>query len=295
MINNLPRTNTVINTLKVGPDPHSYANFYEIQVRHLDLDLQVDFQQKSLIGSVDLTLERKQASATKLLLDTSELTIHKILADGKPLIYKMYPADVILGSALEISVPINTSVISIHYQTSPHASGLQWLTPEQTAGKHHPYLFSQAQAIHARSFIPLQDSPSVRITYTATIRTPEALLAVMSASNDPTTERDGIYHFDMPQAIPSYLIAIAVGDLHFKAMSNRTGIYSEKPYLDLAAREFEDTESMLVATEQAFGNYLWDRYDLLILPPSSPLVVWKIQDYPSLHLLFWPETKVWFH
>jgi aminopeptidase N len=160
--------------------------------------------------------------------------------------------------------------VRITYVTSPSARGLQWLTPEQTAGRKHPFLFSQAQAIQARSFVPLQDLPGVRLTYDATIRTPKDLVAVMAAEAQMDRREPGVYRFHMPQAIPSYLLAIAVGDLAFKPMGNRTGVWAEPSMLDAAAHEFEDTEKMIEATEKLYGPYRWGRYDLLVLPPSFP-------------------------
>jgi leukotriene-A4 hydrolase len=263
-------TQVAIHAIQVGKDYHSFANPESIKVTHLNLDLTVDFAKKVLVGTAQLDFQKVDSNATQLILDTRDLTINSVTAMGIELNFDVASGDSFLGAALTIDVPTDVNSVLISYQTSPKASGVQWLTPQQTAGKKHPFLFTQAQAIHARSFIPLQDSPQVRMTYTATIRTPKELLAVMSASNDPDTERDGVYEFSMPQPIPSYLIALAVGDLHFKPIGERTGVYSEKGILDAAADEFSDTESMLIATEKAFGPYSWDRYDLLILPPSFP-------------------------
>lgn len=260
----------VSNSIQVGKDYHSFSNPESIKVTHLSLDLTVDFSKKILLGTAQLDFQRIDSTATKLVLDTRDLSIQGVTAMGKSVDFELANSDSFLGAALTIDIPAGAKNVVISYQTSPKASGVQWLTPEQTAGKKHPFLFTQAQAIHARSFIPLQDSPQVRMTYEATIRTPKELLAVMSASNEANTERDGVYEFSMPQAIPSYLIALAVGDLHFKSMGERTGVYSEKGILDAAAAEFADTESMLIATENAFGPYSWERYDLLILPPSFP-------------------------
>lgn len=261
---------TLANEIQVGKDYHSFANPDEVKVTHLLLDLNVDFEQKILSGSVELDYKKVAPSAKTLVLDTRDLTILNVTANGKDIPYVLSSQDSFLGAALTIELPLEGNTVKVEYHTSPQASGVQWLTPAQTAGKKQPFLFTQSQAIHARSFIPLQDSPQVRVTYEATIHTPKALLAVMSAANDPNTPRDGEYEFSMPQPIPSYLIALAVGDLHFKAMGERTGVYSEASILDAAAAEFEDTESMLIATEKTFGPYSWDRYDLLILPPSFP-------------------------
>ena len=271
-----PETNTAsaddssVSAIKSGVDYHSYSNPDEVSITHLDLDLTADFSEKRLSGSASLSIERKTPEASKLILDTRELTINSVTVEGNDVPFELASADPNLGSALTISLPENGEVVTSNYHTSPDASGVQWLTPAQTAGKEHPFLFTQAQAIHARSFIPLQDSPNVRVTYNAIIRTPEQLLAVMSAANDPDTPRDGVYEFTMPQPIPSYLIALAIGDLAFQPMGERTGVYAEPALLESAAAEFADTEAMLEVTEAKFGEYSWDRYDLLILPPSFP-------------------------
>ncbi|WP_288131737.1 M1 family metallopeptidase [Microbulbifer sp.] len=257
-----------------GVDYHSFANTNDYRVKHLDLDLTADFDNKILKGTAILDIKRVGEKNPPLILDTRELDIKAVRAglgdDLKPVKFSLGETDPNLGTPLEIELPKGANKVAIDYQTSPGASGVQWLEPEQTAGKKHPFLFTQAQAIHARSFIPLQDSPQVRMTYAATIRTPDDLLAVMSANNDPETEKDGVYEFEMPQPIPSYLIAIGIGNLEFKPMGERTGVYAEPELLDAAAAEFEDTEDMLEVTEENYGPYRWDRYDLLILPPSFP-------------------------
>lgn len=259
-------------------DVHSFSNPKQVRVTNVDLDWTVSFEEKSIKGFADLKFERaKDAANAPIILDTRELKIEKTEAsndDGKTFQaaeFKLGEADKFLGSALTIALPADANKVRVYYSTAPTASGLQWLASEQTAGKQKPFMFSQAQAIHARSFIPLQDSPQVRVTYTAKVRTPKDLLAVMSAEgNSHTADRTGEYNFKMTKAIPSYLIAIAVGDLQFKSLGNRTGVYSEPSVLEKAATELADTEKMVEVTEKTFGAYAWGRYDLLILPPSFP-------------------------
>jgi leukotriene A-4 hydrolase/aminopeptidase len=256
-------------------DFHSFSNPESARVRHLDLDWDVLLDQKILKGAVTLTLERLVQDSTQLVLDTRDLKIHKAEVSGGDSFtateFSLGQTDKILGTPLSIQLPKHTTKIRVEYSTSPGASGLQWLDPPQTAGKKHAFMYTQSQAIHARSWIPLQDTPQVRVTYNATVRVPRGLLAVMSAENDPRVSNDGVYRFKMTQAIPSYLVALAVGDLTFKSLGTRTGVYAEKPVIDKAAFEFADVEKMVVATEKLYGPYRWGRYDVLVLPPSFPL------------------------
>ncbi len=257
-------------------DAHSYSNPNQIAVRHLDLDCDILFDQKVLNAVATLSVERRvDTGAPPLILDTRNLRIGKVEVTERdeayaPAPFEIGPEHPILGAPLTIALPPAATKVRIEYSTSPEASALQWLDPPQTAGKKHPFLFTQSQAIHARSWIPLQDTPGARLTYTAVVRTPKDLAAVMSAPNDPDAARTGVYRFDQRHPIPSYLIALAVGDLRFRPMGARTGVYAEPEVVEQAAHEFDDTEQMLLAAEDLYGPYRWGRYDLLVLPPSFP-------------------------
>ena len=259
----------------VPADPSSYANTSAFLAKHLTLDLTADFSARTLSGTAAIQFERRHAASTEVVLDTRDLTITRVeaaigSAAWVETPHKLDAATPAFGSALRIVMPPGADRVRVTYRTSPEARGLQWLTPAQTAGGQHPFLFTQAQAIQARSFVPLQDLPGVRITYDATIRTPPGLTAVMAAEIGSSTPGSGVYTFKMPQPIPSYLIALAIGDLVFKPMSDRTGVWAERPGIDAAVREFDDTERMMKATEALYGPYRWGRYDLLVLPPSFP-------------------------
>ncbi len=255
-------------------DKFTYSNYDKVQVTHLDLNLDVNFDAKVLDGIATIDFKRIDPSADTLVLDTKGLLIRSVqLFNGDEAevdsSYTLSDADPTMGAKLTIPLNDGTDSIAISYRTSPEAEGLQWLSPEQTAGKEKPFLFSQAQAINARTMAPVQDTPAVRHTYSATLRVPDGLTPLMSASQGEKDE-NGEYHFNMPQPIPSYLIAIAVGDVKFKAINDHIGVYAEDYILDAAAEEFSETPQMEVANERLYGPYLWDRYDLIVLPPSFP-------------------------
>jgi aminopeptidase N len=256
-------------------DEHSFARPDQVRITDTALDLAIDFDKRQLSGTATHTLAWQDPAHRELVLDTRDLAIATVEArNGKrrwrSVDHALAAADERFGSKLTITLPRQYEQVRITYTTSPDASGLQWLSPAMTAGGKTPFMFSQSQAIHARSWVPLQDTPSVRFTYTARIRTDADVMVLMSADNDPKAERTGDFRFTMPQAIPSYLMAIAAGDLVFKPISERAGIWAEPQTVDKAVKEFEDTERMIVVTEQLYGPYRWERYDLLILPPSFP-------------------------
>ncbi|MCG9696077.1 M1 family metallopeptidase [Shewanella sp. Isolate11] len=252
-------------------DYHSFANVEQIQVSHLTLELEVDFEQKRLTGCARLDLNYVDSSCRNLYLDSRDLLIEKVSdQDGKLLCFSFDQQDSIRGQRLAITLQSATSHVQIDYQTSPKAQGLQWLTPAQTSGKKQPFLFSQSQPINARSWIPLQDTPKARITFDAKVTAPIGMRAVMSAMNDPQAALNGCFSFTMEKPMPTHLMAIAVGALDFGALGDRTGVYAEPEVLQAAVCEFEDTEQMVEIAESLLGPYQWGRYDMLVLPPSFP-------------------------
>src|SRR5688500_18388642 len=227
-------------------DIHTYARPDEARVTHVALDLRADFTARVLSGKATLTLQRA-TGANQVVLDTSEVTIDAVSApDGAPLKFTLGKTDAILGRPLAVELPPNVSSIVVTYRTSPEADALQWLAPSQTAGKKQPYLYSQGQAILTRTWIPTQDSPGIRQTYSARITVPQGLRALMSAEHvtpDGVDASDGrVFEFRLTQPVPPYLIALAVGDITFRSIGPRTGVFPEPSMLAAAAYEFADLE-----------------------------------------------------
>ena len=251
-------------------DPHSYSHPDEVAVDHLKLDLNVDFPQRQLAGRASLRLTH-HTGADRLWLDTRDLTIRKVTLDnGAETRHTLGQAVEFLGQSLEIEIKPDTKWVHIDYTTSPDAGALQWLDPQQTTSGTDPFLLTQSQAILARTWVPIQDTPGVRMTYEATVRVPKNLLAVMSAENPTQKNAEGVYQFKMPQRIPSYLLALAVGNLEFRPLGQRAGVYAEPNVVEAAAWELADTPKMIDAAEKLYGPYRWGRYDVLILPSSFP-------------------------
>ncbi len=261
---------TIMNNTGNRPDPHSFTQ--EARVHHLGLNLKVDFENKIIQGSAAYSVNSN--GADKLYLDIDEIQIDSIwmdVAEGtEDLEFSLSVKEEFLGQALIIDLPKGVDKIYVAYQTTKGAKALQWLDAQQTAGKQFPFLFTQSQAILARTWIPIQDGPGFRFSYSAIVEVPKGMMALMSASNPTETYDNGLYHFEMKQPVPAYLMAMSVGKLEFRSLGERTGIYAEAELIDKAAYEFAETEKMLEAAEKIYGPYSWDRYDMIVLPPSFP-------------------------
>jgi leukotriene-A4 hydrolase len=251
-------------------DPHSFSVPEKAKVTHLRWNANVDFSRKVIDATAQWSIQFKPG-VDEIVLDTKGLLIKDVrLNDTQQSKFTLEKIDSLLGQALRIAIKDDTTSITITYETQFGAEALQWLAPHQTEGKKQPFLFTQSQAILARSWIPCQDSPGIRFTYEADVTVLKELLALMSASNPQAKNESGKYHFKMEQPIPSYLLALSVGDVEFKPVSDRAGIYAEPSVLDSAVWEFADLEKMIQGAEDLYGAYLWERYDVLVLPPSFP-------------------------
>lgn len=231
----------------------------------------VDFEQRRIDARATLSFAAP-TPAGPIDLDTRDLVIHNVRSGATDLSYDQEHEEPILGTRLRIAVPGGTTEITIDYETGPGASALQWLEPEQTADGTDPFLFTQCQAIHARSVVPLQDTPTARLRFDAHVSVPTRLRALMAAGFESRKENGerSIEHWSMAQPVPPYLFAMAVGRLDGRDLGPRTRVWAEPSRLEEAAWEFAEVERLLEAGERLFGPYDWERFDFLVMPPSFP-------------------------
>ncbi len=249
-------------------DTHSYAKPNEAVAKHLQLDIDVNFDQKIISGTATYTIENYAGS--EIVFDVKNLKIEKVTVDGKAVKFTLGANDAVLGQSLTIPIVAKSEEVAITYETTDKTEALQFLNPQQTADKEYPFLLTQGQAILTRTWIPIQDSPQIRLTYNANVKVPKELLAIMSAENPKSKNENGHYSFTMKQPISPYLIALAVGDLVYKEISPRTGVYAEKSMIEKVHYEFADMEKMVNTAESLYGTYAWDQFDVVVLPPSFP-------------------------
>lgn len=262
---------TTEHTEETYTDHHSFANFDQIDFQHLDLDIEVSFEKKSIAGSATWHFKRKKEDVSSIILDTRDLFIDNVKdQNGEILKFEVGNPVPYLGQYLSIKINDDVEAIQIFYHSKAESEALQWLEPEQTFGKKHPFLYTQSETIYARSWIPSPDAPGIRFTYNAQVEVPKGMMALMSATNPQQKNKNGIYTFEMEKAIPAYLLALAVGDVEFKAFNDFMGVYAERSILQEAYEEFKDIDQMVVEAEKLYGKYAWGRYDVLVLPSGFP-------------------------
>ncbi len=255
-------------------DTHSYARPEVARVTHVDLDLALDFAAKRVEGTAALDI-LAAPGAQEIVLDSKGLEIAGVTdANGRALPLVVGAEDPSKGAPVTIRMGDARRII-VRYRSGADAAALQWLTPQQTAGGRHPYLLSQGQPTLNRTWIPTQDSPGIRQTWTARITAPEPLKVVMSGERltpegEPAGAGRRAYRFRMDHPVAPYLIAIAAGDIEFRPLGRRTGVWTEPAMMERAAAELVDTERMVEAAEALYGPYRWGRYDVIVLPPSFP-------------------------
>lgn len=257
------------NTFPEGEKDHTFSNYDMATTKHLDWNAEIDFDKQQIQGIAKWSFINN--GTNELVLDINKLEIQSVTVSGKEVKYEIKDKNSVEGNALVIPITDKDSIATIVYNTTKEGVAVQWLTAEQTAGKKMPYLFTQCESIYARTLVPCQDAPANRITYNATVKVPKGMMAVMSAKNPKEKNEDGIYSFEMELPIPTYLIALAAGDIEYKAIDERSGVYTEPSMLNRCAKELEDIPSMIAAAERLGGPYPWGNYDVLVCPPSFPI------------------------
>ena len=247
-------------------DHHSYSRPAEARITHLDWNASVDFETRTITGTATFDIETAD-DAERIVFDTHDLTIHAASVDGVAAEFSLGEAQPYIGQSLSIPVQPGAKTVAIEYTSSPDANALLWV---EAQGDRAPFLFTQSQAILARTWVPVQDSPGVRFSYDATVQVPQGLMALMSAENPTGMTEDGRYTFRMEQPIPAYLLALAVGEVEYRSVGDRCAVYATPDLIDKAAYEFAEMEQLLLAAEDLYGPYAWERYDLLILPAAFP-------------------------
>jgi len=255
-----------IAAMKQVTDQHSFARPNEARITHLDWNARVDFEARTISGTATYDIETA-ADAERIVLDTHELTIESVSVDGQPAEFSLGDAQPFLGRPLSIPLGPDAQKVAIQYTSDPGADALLWV---EAQGDKAPFLFTQSQAILARTWIPVQDSPGIRFSYNADVEVPTGLMALMSAENPTTMNPDGRYSFKMEQPIPAYLLALAAGQVEYRDVGERCAVYAVPELIEAAAYEFGEMEELLLAAEELYGTYAWDRYDLLILPAAFP-------------------------
>ncbi len=253
--------------MKIEAKNHSFGNTDEVKLEHLSLDLVADFDSKSLAGTATWNFKQLK-STSQVVFDCKHMQIDSVWVNNIPVTFSIGESDEILGNPLIIPITTESTNVKIKYRTQPEAAALQWLDANQTEGQ--PFLFTQSQAILARTWVPCMDAPSIRFTYDAKIQCPPHLLPLMSASNPQIKNTNGSYYFEMRQPIPSYLLALCIGDLAFMSLGENTGVYAQPATISKAYEEFQDLNNMIYAAEKRYGPYKWGRYDIVVLPASFP-------------------------